>query len=208
MPFSELWLLVSCQATGQTAWYALSHVVGEGGDVLYGRETFGYPSKTGDVTLEKSPTQFSVTGSRLDRKFFRFEAQAGKTNHAAVTEQWPVIGLRTPPLKPGMKAADVVEQLWSVSLTEWEKLNAAEIKLILPDDKGPGLVGWPEPWFELSSGRTVSARLGKGLIRRAPGKIIGVLPGFFPYVLSRFDGLRSGNAARTGDNRATFLVNP
>ena len=44
-PFHEIWLFARCLREGREAWYALSHLVGPDGDVVFGRETFGYPSR-------------------------------------------------------------------------------------------------------------------------------------------------------------------
>ena len=59
-PFDELWLFASCLVENHWAWYALTHVAGPGGDVIFGRETFGYPSRMGDVSAVLRPDGFDL----------------------------------------------------------------------------------------------------------------------------------------------------
>ena len=51
-PFNELFLFSRFELDGKPAYYAIADIVGLHGDVLFGRETYGHPSKMGDVDIE------------------------------------------------------------------------------------------------------------------------------------------------------------
>ena len=67
-PFHELWLFARCLREGREAWYALSHLVGPDGDVVFGRETFGYPSRMAAIEWSRDGDSFAIAASRLGRR--------------------------------------------------------------------------------------------------------------------------------------------
>ena len=67
-PFHELWLFARCLREGREAWYALSHLVGPDGDVVFGRETFGYPSRMAAIEWSRDGDSFALAASRLGRR--------------------------------------------------------------------------------------------------------------------------------------------
>ncbi len=72
-PFTELWLLSRCLLEGAPGWYALSHITSWEGDMLFGRETYGYPTKVGDPEVVVDPLHVSLLG----RRFHRWRAVSG-----------------------------------------------------------------------------------------------------------------------------------
>ena len=52
-----------CLRQGREAWYALAHLVGPEGDVVFGRETFGYPSRSAAIDWRRARTGVASTSS-------------------------------------------------------------------------------------------------------------------------------------------------
>jgi hypothetical protein len=198
-PFVELWLMTRCELATGPAWYALSHIVGWDGDAIYGRETFGYPSKLGEPKMAFDGGRYQVLGRRMRRTFFRCDAPLGLDRPQRREESLEVIGIQLlPHLDP--PRADLLAQPWTLALEKVRRIDLDHLVLDFPDAPGRGRIGLSDPWCELASGRPVAGWAGRGVVRRYPCRILGDLPGFLDYYAERLDGGSAYNA----DN-ATFL---
>ncbi|MDX1383672.1 MAG: acetoacetate decarboxylase family protein, partial [Thermoanaerobaculia bacterium] len=217
VPFPEVWLFVSGRSEGRAAWYALSHLVGSGGDVVNGRETFGYPSRTASIDWREDGSRLRLTASRLGREVARFTWPAA-TDPAATPDpiSLEVVGLRRHPAyrvmtlhgfrEPGPRG-ELVAQPWTLGGVASRLLSADDVSFDFPADPGPGRIGAPDPWYELAGAAVVRAAAGEGgTLHRRPGRILGPVEDHEPYYLERFDGTMSSTEATSGDVRHTFLV--
>lgn len=213
--YNELWLLSRCEQNGKEAWYALSHIVGTGGDVCYGRETFGYPSKTGTVGWQDNTMRSALSGERMGRQFVQLKWQAAKYSAGVTGATITVIGLRLHPAyrlmtltgftEPGAQA-ELIAQPWAVELTGAATLNHDRVAIDFPVKPGAGKIGTPDPWFEFKNGKLISARVGKGMLRRLPAENLGVLPNYKPYYLERIESADTTESALSGNVKHTFLI--
>jgi hypothetical protein len=214
-PFFELWLLARCEHGGREAWYALSHLVGPEGDVVFGRETFGYPSRMASIEWSREGASFALAASRLGRRVARLALAASRAaprgDSIAAIE---VLGLRLHPpyrlmtehgfVEPGPRV-DLVGQPWSFELAA-APVDVARLELELPAEPGPARIGKPDPWYELAGGKVVRASSGRGRLRRGPGSTIAELEGWAPFYAERLDGTMDAGKATSGDVTHTFLV--
>jgi hypothetical protein len=215
-PFHELWLLARCRRDGGEGWYALAHLVGPDGDVVGGRETFGYPSRMATIDWSRDGGAFAVAASRLGRQVMKLGAAsaagAEKTGSAEIFE---VLGLRLHPpyrlmtehgfVEPGARA-DLIAQPWTLELAARRSTDPRHVALELPGDAGPGRIGKPDPWYELSGAEVLSIETGRGVLRRGPGFDCGRVDGYEPFYVERFDGAMTAAEATSGEVRHTFLV--
>ncbi len=186
-PYTELWLLTRCEAGGGPAWFAHAHVIGWGGDVFLGRETFGYPTKLGHPEMASDEVQINILGRRLYRDFFRGVVPLSYEAPTAHDDAFEVLGMQV--LGPaGAARADLVGQPWTVHLKRARRADPRFVHLQFPREPGPGQIGLSDPWFEFSSGRVVSAVAGSGTMGRLPGRIISDWPDYVDYFVQRLDG--------------------
>ncbi len=222
VPFSELWLLSRCEINGKLAYYALSHIVGSGGDVTFGRETFGYPSKIGEVELTLHEKDFTVLGRRLGRDFFRCHANLSQPVVGSGEEKFVLLGIQVQPMKletqvnpikdPQAPHANLIGQPWTIHREHSSDATTESATIEFPDSPGPGIIGRPDPWFELHPYRVTRATLSQGVMSRGPGQILKDLPNFMPYFAERYDGICGDNVQQViqmmqQGSKATFLVN-
>jgi len=205
VPFKELWLLVRCRDAGAAGWYALSNIVGPGGDVLLGRETYGYPSKTGSVAVDSSPKQIGFSGDRLLREFVRAWGQPG-SNTAFKTENTIVVGIAARFNRPetdDVQRARFVSQPWRIESTG-EGRALKNPSLTLSTKPAPGRIGLPDPWFELQPAKILKAWAGPIRISRMPASKGAAIPEYRRFFMERMDGTQS---AMEQPSTSTFLIN-
>jgi acetoacetate decarboxylase len=196
--FVELWLLTRCEVGGEAAWFAHAHIIGWGGDVFFGRETFGYPTKLGHPEMRSDQVQVNIRGRRLYRDFFHGVVPLSYDPPAPHEDAFEVLGMQV--LGPsGSARADLVGQPWMVHLEHARHADPRFVKVMFPKEPGPGRIGLSDPWFEFSSGRVVSAVAGRGAMKRLPGRIHHDWPDYVDYFVQRIDG-----GSSTTSN-ATFL---
>jgi acetoacetate decarboxylase len=217
-PFHELWLFALCHREGRFAWYALSHLVGPDGDVVFGRETFGYPSRMATIDWSREGVSFALAASRLGRRVAKLTVAStdpeGPHDVTSMVEM-EVIGLRLHPpyrvmtehgfVEPGPRA-DLVVHPWTLRLTNGPPIDQNRFDLELPSEAGPGRIGKPDPWYELAAAAFVSGGSARGTLRRGFGTTLGQLEGYEPYYIERFDGTLDAGKAISGDLTHTFLV--
>jgi hypothetical protein len=217
VPFDELWLLGRCVMDGAPAWYGLSHIVSWDGDVLFGRETVGYPSKHGELQMDFDPLLATIQGRRLHRTFYQATVPLSLEPVTTGEESFPFLGIQI--LPPGSGSiARWVRSRFEIRLDEGRTARPEEVKLRFPTEPGPGEIGRPDPWFEFSGGRVVSAAAGRGGMRRSRGRIVGTLDDLTSarYLCDRMEGVpwpghpytfeRTGRMEGMPDAASTFLV--
>ena len=196
-PFQEVWLLASCRVGPQLLWYSLSHVVTPGGDVLDGRETLGYPSVNGEVSVVVTPEHFSLRGRRVGREFVYAEGKLRGSPAGISLRRLTTLGLRAQPFGRNQSPdAHLVEQQWHFQ-GRYLRTDPGSFVLDLPTETAPGGRGRPTPWFEFRPFRSVSAVALEDVgMQRGPGRIIGAVPDFEPYYSERCDGVLPGQPIR------------
>ena len=192
-PFQEVWLLASCRVGSQLLWYSLSHIVTPGGDVLDGRETFGYPSVNGEVNVVVTPEHFSLRGRRLGREFVYAEGRLRGSAAGISLGRVATVGLRAPPFGRGRNPpAQLVSQPWYFQ-GRYLRIDPRSFVLELPSEAAPGRLGRPTPWFEFRPFQNVSAVAAEDVgMQRGPGRIVEAVDGFEPYYAQRCDGVLPG----------------
>ncbi len=187
--FDEVWLLAACRIEGRDAWYALSHVVSDGGDVMYGREVLGYPSRHGEVAITDEGGLLRVTGDRVLRRFLDLTVDGGGEPGEERVEDLVVIGVQADSFNAGGLSGRLVAQTWLV-VGRWADVTPDAVSLVLPDGPGPANVGRPDPWFELAGPVTAAGR-GNVVVRRGPGEVLTDLDDVWSLYRERFDGSAS-----------------
>ncbi len=191
VPFSEAWLLAFCNAGTERGWYALSHISGQGGDITFGREALGYPTKIGSIELAASFAEFSARCSRRDREFL--SARGGIRGMATGTSlsQISLLGLRR--VRAGREAdshGEIVLQPWYFQ-GRYFAVDRASIEVTLPESQER--IGIFDPWFEFNPVRvaSISVMMG-GTMQRMPGRVIAATPDYRRYYRERCDGAIPG----------------
>jgi hypothetical protein len=201
-PFAEAWLFARCTHAGAGAWYALSHIVGDGGDAIFGREQFGYPTKSGEVVRAAGADATTWTVRHLDRDLLRLRVPA-TGGGAPVSEALRCIGLQTTEASPdGTPQARLVVQPWQHEWASAATVDAAAVGIEWPAQAGPEQIGRPDPWHELDAARVRSVRTGGLLERRLPGEAGALVADADRVLGQRFSGPSA--LQRRGD--PTFLL--
>jgi acetoacetate decarboxylase len=169
-PFTELWLLSRCLLEGASGWYALSHIISWEGDMLFGRETYGWPTKVGEPQMTVDPLQVSILGHRFMRDFFHATIPLPLDDPRPSSSDLTVIGLRPSPKDVEPKVR-YITQPWAVIIGAARSARPEEVHLAFPEEPGPANIGKNDPWFEFKGAKVVSVKVGAGKIRRFPGTI-------------------------------------
>jgi hypothetical protein len=185
LPYTEFWLFSRCEYQDRPCWRALAHIVSFDGDVMYGRETFGYPSKHGEPEMTVSPMQVDLRGRRCMRDFLHATIPLSLDAPQKINERFEFLGIRTIMLRDfenydsedfGERfhaTARYITQPWNIEIPEARSAWPEQVHLVLPDEPGIGRIGRPDPWYEFSDGRVVRCVAGRGAIRRFPGSLRG-----------------------------------
>jgi len=201
-PYTELWLLSRCLLESEPGWYALSHIISWDGDMLFGRETYGWPTKVGEPRMTVDPLQVSILGHRFMRDFLHATIPLPLDDPRPYSSDMTVIGLRRSPkrVEPRLR---YVTQPWRIIVGAAREARPEEVHLAFPDEPGPAKIGKNEPWFDFADGVVVSAVVGRGIVRRFPGTValaetsgIGI-----EHLRDRMDGW-TGRAPQSG----TYLI--
>ena len=205
LPFTEFWLLSRCEMEGKPAWFALSHIVSWDGDVYFGRETFGYPSKHGEPEMTLDPMQIDLVGRRLQRDFLYATLPLSLDAARAVNEELNVIGVRVISPTGGKASADFIAQPWTLQIAQARTVWPEQLHLELPEAKAPANIGRPDPWCDFRDGKVAGCIAGRGLIRRWPARACGAfdLAKQRKFLQDRDEGQFNGGRAPSA---ATFLV--
>ena len=181
-PFAEVWLLASCLAGRRAGWYAVSHIISSDGDLTLGRETFGYPTKSGQPDVFVSPFEFSLVCERQGREIayadggnagfstgtslmqmslFCLQADRNSENGRLLVQPWHYQGLRRRP-------------------------DLRSITLSLPAPKSEGAL---DRWDRLGPVQVSgAATFESAVMQRSPGEVIADVPNAWRYYRERSDG--------------------
>lgn len=189
-PFDEAWLLAYGLLENRPLWFVLSHIVSPGGELTFGRETFGYPTKLGDVSIITSPIDFSVLGRRNDRDFCYTEGTFQGFSTGTSLSQMDIVCLRSGPFRNGESEGELVAQQWYF---QGKRSFVDRSSLVVEFPGGEAAGGVTDPWFEFNPFRVVSVTVMQhGRMQRMPGEIVAHAEGISRYYLDRCDGVLPG----------------
>lgn len=204
-PFDELWLFASCLVENHWAWYSLAHIAGPGGDVIFGRETFGYPSKMGDVSTVLRPDGFDLAGQRLGRQFVSASGSTSGFSTGTSLDEMTVVSLRAQSFRGGPPTKGwLIEQPWYF---HGRKLRAVRetLEIALPEPDAEAGATVRDPWFELNPATPLAAATFEGGgMQRGSGRVVGEVEDAGPYYLERCDGALPNTALDSPPEPSTF----
>ncbi|MEZ5363452.1 MAG: acetoacetate decarboxylase family protein [Bryobacterales bacterium] len=205
VPYSEAWLFAFTITANRMAWYAVSHIVGEGGDLTFGRDVFGYPSKSGAPDIVVTPVDFSMSVKRMGREIAFADGPFHGFSTGTSLAQLPMVSLRA---QPGGKGAELVYQMWTFQGRR-NRVDPAAFQMAFAADPAPGLDQRPDPWYE--RGSTQPAMLSvmeNAVMQRTPGEVVAELPRFEEYYRERCDGVLPWEPQPAKLAQPTMLARP
>jgi hypothetical protein len=186
VPFSELWLFAFTITANRMAWYAVSHIVGEGGDLTFGRDVFGYPSKSGESDILVTPVNFSLAARRMGREIVFADGSFHGFSTGTSLAQLPMVSLRA---EPGGAGAELVYQMWTFQGRR-NRVDPGGFQMGFPDGPAPGIELKPDPWYELGAVQPAGVSvMENAVMQRAPAEVVAELPGFEEFYRERCDGV-------------------
>jgi hypothetical protein len=205
-PFNEIWLFAYGVLDNRPLWFALSHIVGPGGELTFGRETFGYPSYRGDIDVVTTPIDFSVVGRRMNREFFYAEGAFQGFSTGTSLSEMEIACLRSGPFGSGDPRGEFVVQRWFFQGLR-SSVDRNSLVIEFPDKETA--LGRPDPWFEFNPFRIVSVSvIRQGGMQRMPAEIVAEAGGIVPYYRERCDGVLPGEDAAADPAAPSFRVKP
>lgn len=205
-PFNETWLFAYGVLDNRPLWFALSHIVGPGGELTFGRETFGYPSKRGEVDVVTTPIDFSVLGRRMGRDFFYSEGTFQGFSTGTSLSEMEIACLRAGPFPNDDPRGEFVVQQWFFQ-GQRSYVDRASLVIEFPDKETA--FGRPDPWFEFNPFRVVSVTvMQQGGMQRMPAEIVAESGGIAPYYRERCDGVLPGEDPAADSAAPSFRVKP
>lgn len=201
--YQEVWLLTYAFIGQSAGWYALAHHVSEGGDIIHGRETWGYPSKSGEPDVFLSLADFGISVTRQGRESIYTAGRVKGFTPGMSLSQFEIFGLRADPFPaPGTPATgSFVHQTW---FYQGKRMTADplsfEFESYAPAEGEPST----DPWHEIGPARVVGASvMEKGSLQRTPGRIVTPCADIRDYYRERGDGRLPGE---TTAQTPTFRV--
>lgn len=186
LPVNELWLMTYCRIGHISAWYTLAHVVGPGGDLVYGREAFGYPTKSGDPRVVVTPIDCSLTGSRLGREFFFADGAFGGFATGITLGRFNTLSLR---VRPSQRTGELVLQPWTYQGRR-QQVTPISASMDVPEGDSHETDVRLDPWYDLRPMQLASiAVLESGLMQRAPGQVVATVDQPEAFYRERCDGV-------------------
>ena len=202
-PFQEAWLFAFAIAGGRAGWYAVSHIAEPQGDISYGREAFGYPSKLGVPDVVATPMELSLTIQRLRREVFHAEGMFTGFATGTSLGQLPVLTLRA---GPGGESAEVLYQMWTFQGRR-SRVDPATLRIAASDGAVEGLALKSDPWYELNPLRPISgSAMDGGKMQRNPAESLLVWPDFQQHYRERCDGVLPWEDRPATLRQPTFLT--
>jgi hypothetical protein len=205
-PFNEVWLFAYGVLDNRPLWLALSHIVGPGGELTFGRETFGYPSKRGDVDVVSTPIDFSVLGRRKGREFFYSEGTFQGFSTGTSLSQMDIACLRAGPFRSDDPRGEFIAQQWYF---QGQRSIVDRTSLVIEFPGKEAALGRPDPWFEFNPFRVVSVTvMQQGGMQRMPAEIVAAAGGITPYYRERCDGVLPGEDPAADSIAPSFRIKP
>ena len=188
--YNEVWLMAPVVFEGEEVWFALSHLVSPGGDVITGRETFGWPTKMAEqIVIRRLGSALDLSIVRLHRQVLAGRARLAGRPGAGREERLTVLGVQ--PIGSPIEGADsrYVTQPWAVEFARVSRVDPRSVTLGFPAGRSPGLIGRSDAWHQFAGAPVMSASFGRGTIRRYPGAVrsAGLRPDIIPYLSDRND---------------------
>ena len=189
-PFDEVWLFAYGLLENRPLWFALSHIVGPGGELTFGRETFGYPSKRGDVSVVTTPIDFSVLGRRNERDFCYSEGTFQGFSTGTSLSQMDIVCLRSGSFRDADPAGELIAQQWYF---QGQRSFVDRSSLVIDFPAAEAAAAQSDPWFEFNPFRVVSVTVMQhGRMQRMPAEVAAQTQGISRYYLDRCDGVLPG----------------
>lgn len=205
-PFNEVWLFAYGVLDNRPLWFALSHIVGPGGELTFGRETLGYPSKRGEIDVVTTPIDFSAFGRRKGRDFFYSEGAFQGFSTGTSLSQMDIACLRAGPFENDDPRGEFVVQQWYFQ-GQRSFVDRASLVIEFPDKEAA--LGRPDPWFEFNPFRVVSVTvMQQGGMQRMPAEILAETGGIGPYYRERCDGVLPGADPAADSAAPGFRIKP
>ncbi|MCB1022558.1 MAG: acetoacetate decarboxylase family protein [Acidobacteria bacterium] len=205
VPYSEAWLFAFTITANRMAWYAVSHIVGEGGDLTFGRDVFGYPSKSGAPDIVVTPVDFSMSVKRMGREVAFADGPFHGFSTGTSLAQLPMVSLRA---RAGGKGAELVYQMWTFQGRR-NRVDPAAFQMAFAADPAPGLEQRPDPWYELGSTQpAMLSVMENAVMQRTPGEVVAELPQFEEFYRERCDGVLPWEARPAKLAQPTMLARP
>jgi hypothetical protein len=205
-PVNEIWLLAYCRIGRTSAWYTLSHIVGPGGDLVYGREAFGYPTKSGDPSVVVSPIDCSLSGSRRGRQFFYADGGFGGFSTGTSIGRLNIVSLR---VRPGQRTGELVLQQWAYQGRR-QQVNPITAAMDVPagDPPAGGVVRF-DPWYGLQPMQLAAmGALETGGVQRMPGEVVAAVEKPDEFYRERCDGVLPWEADPSEQPQPSMIVRP
>ena len=205
VPFTESWLFAFGAVENTRGWFALSHVASDDADLTFGREVYGYPSKTGSSELAVSFNDFAARCVRRGREFFSAQGQLRGFPTGTSLSQLPVLGLRRTRTGPsGTPIGEIVAQPWHFQGRHFT-VDRSTVQVALPEPADDSAV--TDPWFEFNPVRvTAISVVTNATMQRSPGRIVAPVPNFESYYRERCDGIIPGIDPLSASTVPTFGV--
>jgi len=204
-PVNELWLLAYCRIGRSSAWYALSHTVGPGGDLVYGREAFGYPTKSGNPKVVVSPIDCSLTGSREGREFFYADGGFGGFSTGTSIGRLNIVNLR---VRPGQRTGELVLQQWAYQGRR-QQVNPVTAAMDVPGAEPQSGGVRLDPWYGLGPIQLAAmGALETGGVQRQPGQVVATVEKPDEFYRERCDGVLPWEADPDEQPQPSLIVKP
>lgn len=204
-PVNELWLLAYCRIGLTSAWYALAHIVGPGGDLVYGREAFGYPTKSGDPRVVVSPIDCSLTGSRQGREFFYADGGFGGFSTGTSIGRLNIVSLR---VRPGQRTGELVLQQWAYQGRR-QQVNPVTAAMDIPDNGSQTGGVRLDPWYGLRPIQLAAmGALETGGVQRQPGQVVATVEKPDEFYRERCDGVLPWESDPIEQPQPSLIVKP
>lgn len=191
VPFSEAWLFAFAVVERERGWYALSHIVSEGGDLTFGREVLGFPSKLGTPDLSMSFRDFSAHCVRRGRELLNAQGKLRGIPTGTSLSQIPVLGLRRSAAHPSASTSgEIVAQPWYFQGRHFS-VDRSTVRISFPEPADEESAC--DPWFEFNPVRVASVSVMTNVtMQRTPGRVVAPVPDLQPYYRERCDGAIPG----------------
>lgn len=182
----EAWLLAECSVDGSRAWYAISHLRPSLSGTEYGREVFGYPTKSGAVEARVGGNRFSASVSRKGQQLCEVSGSYGGFSTGTSLSEMTVAALRPcPGPRRGATWGEVVLQRWYYQGLR-RPLVRGSLQAAFPAAAGDS---GGEAWNEIGPVQPFGAVVMDGAgMQRLPGKAVARFNDVGQYYRDRCDG--------------------
>ncbi len=185
----EAWLLAYCLLDNRAVWYAVSHLKPSAAGAEFGREVFGYPTKTGQVDSFVSPLGFGATLRRHGRVLLHAEGGFEGFSTGTSLARIEIAALRLRPEFHGSpRAGDLVVQSWYYQGLR-KRVAPQTLQFDFPMPPAGAANAGLDAWHEFGPARIASVSIiDSGALQRTPARIAGRVDDIDRYYRDRCDG--------------------